>query len=79
MAKNLQKKLPSTDTLRIYDINTESVNKFVAETKAVGGGATVDIASSIREASENSVSLNPIFYYFLLATSLYDEFVLSMI
>jgi 3-hydroxyisobutyrate dehydrogenase len=57
MARNLQAKLPSTDTLRIYDINTESVERFAKETKALGSGAAVETASSVREAAEDSVGL----------------------
>lgn len=56
MAKNLQKKLPSTDTIRVYDINATAVQKFVEESKATGSGAAVDVAGSVREASENAVS-----------------------
>jgi hypothetical protein len=56
MAKNLQAKLPPSDTLRIYDINTESVKKFASEAKASSGGAAVQIASNVHEAAENSVS-----------------------
>jgi hypothetical protein len=57
MAKNLQAKLPPSDSLRIYDINAESVKKFVSETKATSGGAAVQIASGVRDAAEDSVSL----------------------
>jgi ornithine cyclodeaminase/alanine dehydrogenase-like protein (mu-crystallin family) len=58
MAKNLQAKLPPSDTLRIYDINAESVNKFASEAKASSGGAVVQIASSVHEAAEDSVSFS---------------------
>ncbi|CAG8949208.1 hypothetical protein HYFRA_00004831 [Hymenoscyphus fraxineus] len=54
MARNLQAKLPSSDTLRVYDINPEAVNKFANETKALSGGAAVEIASSVRMAAEDS-------------------------
>lgn len=56
MARNLQAKLPSSDTLRVFDINTESIHKFVNETKALGSGAAVTIAANAREAAEDSVS-----------------------
>lgn len=56
MARNLQAKLPSSDTLRIYDINPNSIEKFANETKALGSGAAVQIAATVREAAENSVS-----------------------
>ncbi|RDL30757.1 3-hydroxyisobutyrate dehydrogenase [Venustampulla echinocandica] len=54
MARNLQAKLPSSDTLRVYDINQESLNRFVDETKALSKGAAVQLASSVREAAEDS-------------------------
>ncbi|KAF4632269.1 hypothetical protein G7Y89_g5857 [Cudoniella acicularis] len=54
MARNLQAKLPSSDTLRIYDINSASVERFANETKALSSGAAVQIAASVREAAENS-------------------------
>lgn len=56
MARNLQAKLPPADTIRVYDINTEAVERFAKDTKALGTGAAVEAASSIREAAENSVS-----------------------
>jgi ornithine cyclodeaminase/alanine dehydrogenase-like protein (mu-crystallin family) len=56
MAKNLQAKLQPSDTIRIYDINTESLNKFASEAKANAGGAAVQIVSNVHEAAENSVS-----------------------
>lgn len=55
MAKNLQAKLPASDTLRIYDINTESINRFAQETKALGTGAAVTTADGVRDAAEDSV------------------------
>jgi len=55
MAKNLQAKLPSSDTLRIYDINTDSVNRFAQEIKALGNGASVTVADGVRDAAEDSV------------------------
>jgi len=54
MAKNLQSKLPSTDTLVIQDINTIATERFVEEAQAQSSGASVKIASSVREAAENS-------------------------
>lgn len=57
MARNLQAKLPSSDTLRVFDINAESIQKFTNETKALGSGAVVKIAANAREAAEDSVRL----------------------
>ncbi|KAB8298099.1 hypothetical protein EYC80_001861 [Monilinia laxa] len=54
MARNLQAKLPSSDTIHIFDINAEAVEKFTKDTKALGSGAAVEAASSVREAAENS-------------------------
>jgi hypothetical protein len=55
MARNLQAKLPSSDTIRAYDINTESTRRFVDDTKGLGTGAAVEAASCVRDAAENSV------------------------
>lgn len=57
MARNLRAKLPSSDTLRVYDINPEAGEKFENETKATSGGASVHVAANAREAAEDSVSL----------------------
>lgn len=57
MARNVQAKLPSSDTIRVFDINADSVQKFANETKALGSGAAVKIAVSAREAAEDAVSL----------------------
>ncbi|KAH8787477.1 3-hydroxyisobutyrate dehydrogenase-like protein [Hyaloscypha sp. PMI_1271] len=54
MARNLQAKLPSSDTIRVFDINADSVQKFANETKALGSGAAVKIAVSAREAAEDA-------------------------
>jgi ornithine cyclodeaminase/alanine dehydrogenase-like protein (mu-crystallin family) len=56
MARNLQAKLPPSDKLRIYDINPDSIERFANETKALGSGAAVQIAATVREAAEDSVS-----------------------
>jgi len=58
MAKNLQSKLSSSDTLCVYDINTASAERFVTEAKALSGGASVKVATNVREAAENSVRIN---------------------
>lgn len=61
MAKTLQSKLPSSDTIRVFDINADSVKKFVEETSSAGTGAAVKAASNVLEASEDSVCLNSLF------------------
>ena len=79
MARNLQAKLPSSDTLRIYDINPDSIERFANETKALGSGAAVQVAATVREAAEDSVSLDSLLAHTLSLAPLNDEFVLSMI
>ncbi|POS88225.1 hypothetical protein EPUL_000129, partial [Erysiphe pulchra] len=54
MAKNLQSNLSTSDSLNIYDINCNSVKKFIDETKDSKAGASVNQASSVFEAAENS-------------------------
>lgn len=61
MAKNLQAKLPSSDTLRVYDINPDSTKRFTDEVSSLGTGAAVTSAASAREAAEDSVCAT-IFY-----------------
>lgn len=73
MAKNLQKKLPTTDVLYIQDINTEATKRFADEVATAGGGAQVKIAASPAEAADGSVS-RP-FSSFLFTPALRDEFV----
>jgi hypothetical protein len=57
MARNLQSKLPSSDTLLVQDINADATKRFMDEVKAKSAGATVKAASNVREASEASVSI----------------------
>jgi hypothetical protein len=59
MARNLQSKLPSSDTLLIQDINVDATKRFMEEAEATSTGATVRIASNVREASEKSVGIQP--------------------
>ncbi|KAH8819122.1 3-hydroxyisobutyrate dehydrogenase-like protein [Xylogone sp. PMI_703] len=54
MAKNLQSKLPLSDTLRIYDVNSDALNKFVNEAKSSSSGAQVVIASNVKEAADDA-------------------------
>jgi 3-hydroxyisobutyrate dehydrogenase len=80
MARNLQAKLSPTDTLRIYDVNSEVVQRFADETKALSNGAAVQVAAHVREAAEDSVSLIPLYlalvFFPSLRKPLSDEFVL---
>ena len=50
MAANLRTKLPSSDTLVIYDINDTATSSFTKEHKGV------EVAQSVREIAEKAVS-----------------------
>ncbi|KAK2624484.1 hypothetical protein QTJ16_006434 [Diplocarpon rosae] len=54
MARNLQAKLPSSDTIRVFDVNAQSVERFANDTKALSTGASVEVATNAREAAEDS-------------------------
>lgn len=56
MARNLQAKLPTSDTMKVYDINPEMVERFANDTKALTSGASVEAVSSVKDAAEHSVS-----------------------
>ena len=82
MARNLQSRLPASDTLLIQDINTGAMKRFVEETDSQPGGAAVRVANNVREASEHSVSYLTSFLHchsYAHSSKLCDEFVLSMI
>jgi hypothetical protein len=80
MARNLQAKLPPSDTVRLFDINKAAADKLLQEVKdAQAGGAAVDVLGSAADAAREAV--RAILHLFsLVATTgcLYDEFVLSM-
>ena len=78
MARNLQAKLPSSDTLRIYDINPDSVKRFAEETKALSSGAAVEVASNVREAAEDSVGSRLLFITTLALCHNYSSCVMSL-
>ncbi|KAI1874916.1 uncharacterized protein JN550_002345 [Neoarthrinium moseri] len=55
MAKNLQAKLPPSDSIRIFDLNADAVQRLAEEMKAsTAGGAVVEIAKSVNEAASDS-------------------------
>ncbi|OAA57080.1 3-hydroxyacid dehydrogenase/reductase [Niveomyces insectorum RCEF 264] len=54
MAKNLQQKLSPSDTVRLYDINTEAVKKLASEAEAFTGGAAVEVTSSIAAVAKDA-------------------------
>ncbi len=54
MAKNLRTKIPSSDTLIIYDRNEEATTRFVQELgKTAGEG--IEVATSVRNVAERAV------------------------
>ena len=54
MAKNLRTKISSSDTMLIHDVNPAVTQSFKEE---VGN---VEIANTVREIAENTVSLAPL-------------------
>lgn len=57
MAKNLQSKLPSTDTVSVFDVNAAAVDRLIAEMSANttaedARGARVKAARSAAEAAD---------------------------
>ncbi len=60
MAKNLQGKLPPSDTIRLFDINNDAVAKLSEDmSNAQAGGAAVVAADSVTDAARDAVS-NPL-------------------
>lgn len=75
MARNLQAKLPPSANLKIFDINREAMQKLAEEMAASqAGGATVELADSAADASQEAVS---VFFFQLvtpfLSAAFYDE------
>ncbi|UNI13247.1 3-hydroxyisobutyrate dehydrogenase [Purpureocillium takamizusanense] len=54
MARNLQAKLKPTDKVAIFDINPQAMKGLETEMKAVGNGATVELAASAFDASKDA-------------------------
>ncbi|KAH6673938.1 3-hydroxyisobutyrate dehydrogenase [Plectosphaerella plurivora] len=55
MARNLQAKLPPSDSISIFDINKGAVESLKAEMQKSGsGGASIQVASSVAEASSEA-------------------------
>ena len=83
MAKNLQAKLPPSDSVSLYDINKDATRKLADEMReSQAGGASVRLAESAQDAARDAVCISPrpLFPHavsLLLASN--DEHVLSMI
>ncbi|KAI0482493.1 3-hydroxyisobutyrate dehydrogenase [Xylariaceae sp. FL0804] len=55
MAKNLQAKLPPTDSIRLFDINRPAVQRLVEEMRLPqAGGASVEVAGDVGEAARDA-------------------------
>ncbi|KHJ33525.1 putative 3-hydroxyisobutyrate dehydrogenase [Erysiphe necator] len=54
MAKNLRSNLSASDSLYIFDVNHEPMNRFIRETKDFKNGPIVYQAINVSEAADNS-------------------------
>ena len=56
MAKNLQAKLPPSDTIRLFDINKKAMEELSVEMKSsLAGGASVETADTVADAAKDAV------------------------
>lgn len=56
MARNLQAKLPPSDTIRVFDINKAAAEKLVHTMKTQqAGGAVAEVADSAGDAARDAV------------------------
>lgn len=56
MARNLQSKLPPSDNVRLFDINSAAAEKLAQEMKTQqAGGAQVQVSESAALASRDAV------------------------
>lgn len=80
MAKNLQAKLPPADSLSIFDINRDAMQRLAGEmTASQAGGASVELASSAADASKDAVRIHFLpskSFFFLPRPSYNDDFIL---
>ena len=65
MAKNLQAKLPPSDTIRLFDLNKPAMDKLADEMeRSQAGGSTIVKSESVADAAKDAVgspsSLNPL-------------------
>lgn len=70
MAKNLRAKLPASDILTVYDVNTSALDKLKSESSS----DNLHIAASPREVAHKSVSFSPFIFNHMMSV-----IVLSMI
>ena len=56
MAKNLQSKLSPSDSIRIFDVNKESMERLAREMlSSKAGGAAVHLAESAADSAKHAV------------------------
>ena len=56
MAKNLRRKLPASDTIRVFDLNQTSMDSLVKDAEeGSAGGAAVEVSASALDAAKGSV------------------------
>ncbi len=56
MARNLQSKLSTADSIRLFDLNTAAVEKLAGEMRTQqAGGAAVEIFASAADAAKEAV------------------------
>jgi hypothetical protein len=76
MAKNLQSKLSPSDSVHIFDLNKDAVQRLEGEMKTQSGGAVVKVAQTVNEAARDSVRPPHDLRLFLLSyddtSSIYD-------
>jgi len=56
MAQNLRRKLPPSDTLIVYDVRKDIVDRFTTEEKEEGRGSKVEGAKGLEEVVDKAVS-----------------------
>ncbi|KAI1407023.1 putative 3-hydroxyisobutyrate dehydrogenase G6G8.5 [Hypoxylon sp. FL1857] len=55
MAKNLQSKLPPSDSVKLFDINNDAVKRLAEEMQtSQAGGAAVEIACNVNDAAKDA-------------------------
>lgn len=80
MAKNLQSKLPPSDSVRLFDINKDAMRQLSEEMReSQAGGAAVYLAESANDAAKEAVCNFFCLALFSFPVASNDEYVLSMI
>lgn len=77
MARNLQAKLPPSDTIRVFDINKPAADKLVQEmVTQQAGGAAPQVAQSAADAAKDAVCGDSL--SFSLVASIHLAFMMSL-